>query len=87
MTKLLNVTVQRNLGPVQVVILSDSTVGDLIVATPQQYVKEGWRLALPTTDPASFDLHYSQFNLENLDRNKKTDNIGIAKLLPVLQKI
>ncbi|KAJ9683078.1 hypothetical protein PVL29_018883 [Vitis rotundifolia] len=52
---LLNVTIQRSLGLVQVVMSPDST-----------YAKEGQLLALPTTDPASFDLHYSQFNLENL---------------------
>ena len=79
---LLNVTVQRSLGPVQVVMSPDSTVGDLIAAVLRQYAKEGRRLVLPTTDPAGFDLHYSQFSLEskpslpissslNLSRKKK----------------
>ena len=79
---LLNLTVQRSLGPVQVVMSPDSTVGDLIAAVLRQYAKEGRRLVLPTTDPAGFDLHYSQFSLEskpslpipsslNLSRKKK----------------
>lgn len=62
---LLNVTVQRSLGPVQVVMSPDSTVGDLIAAALRQYAKEGRRLTLPTNDPAGFDLHYSQFSLES----------------------
>ncbi len=66
MTKLLlNVTVQRSLGPVQVVMSPDSTVEDLIASALRQYEKEGRRLALPTMDPAGFDLHYSQFSLES----------------------
>lgn len=73
---LLNVTVQRSLGPVQVVMSPDSTVGDLIAAVLRQYAKEGRRLALPTTDPAGFDLHYSQFSLESLDRNEKLMTLG-----------
>lgn len=73
---LLNVTVQRSLGPVQVVMSPDSTVGDLIAAVLRQYAKEGRRLVLPTTDPAGFDLHYSQFSLESLDRNEKLMTLG-----------
>ncbi|KAJ9677747.1 hypothetical protein PVL29_022621 [Vitis rotundifolia] len=45
---LLNVTVQRSLGPVQAVMSPDSTIGDLIAAALRQYVKKGRRLALPT---------------------------------------
>ncbi|XP_034707033.1 uncharacterized protein LOC117930491 [Vitis riparia] len=41
---LLNLTVQRSLGPVQVVMSPDSTVGDLIAAALWQYVKEGQQL-------------------------------------------
>ena len=43
----------------------NSTIGDLIATALRQYAKEEWRLALPTTDPADFDLHYSQFSLES----------------------
>ncbi|KAJ9685119.1 hypothetical protein PVL29_017231 [Vitis rotundifolia] len=45
---LLNVTIQRSLGPVQVVMSPNSTIGDLIMAALRQYAKEGRRLALPT---------------------------------------
>uniref|UniRef100_A0A7N0TLJ1 DUF7054 domain-containing protein n=1 Tax=Kalanchoe fedtschenkoi TaxID=63787 RepID=A0A7N0TLJ1_KALFE len=49
----------------------EATVGDLIASAVRQYVKEGRRPALPTTDPAGFDLHYSQFCLECLNREEK----------------
>uniref|UniRef100_A0A5B7A3V3 DUF7054 domain-containing protein n=1 Tax=Davidia involucrata TaxID=16924 RepID=A0A5B7A3V3_DAVIN len=62
---LLNVTIQRCLGAVQVVMSPESTVGDLIAAALRQYVKEGRRLILRSTDPSDFDLHYSQFSLES----------------------
>lgn len=61
---LLNVTIQRSLGAVQVVISPGATVEDLIAAVLRQYAKEGRRLILPSTDPNGFDLHYSQFSLE-----------------------
>ncbi|CAI9768567.1 unnamed protein product [Fraxinus pennsylvanica] len=68
---LLNVTIQRSLGAVQVVMPPEATVEDLIEATLKQYTKEGRWLILPSTDPSGFDLHYSQFSLENLDREEK----------------
>ncbi|THG20836.1 hypothetical protein TEA_016273 [Camellia sinensis var. sinensis] len=73
---LLNVTVQRSLGAVQVLISPESTVGDLIAAVLRQYAKEGRRLILPSTDPSGFDLHYSQFSLESLDREEKLAALG-----------
>ncbi|XP_073146508.1 uncharacterized protein [Henckelia pumila] len=72
---LLNVTVQRSLGPVQVLIPPDATVEDLIAATLRQYSKEARRPAL-STDAQSFDLHYSQFSLESLDRGAKLSELG-----------
>ncbi|GAB4859728.1 hypothetical protein Ancab_011205 [Ancistrocladus abbreviatus] len=62
---LLNVTIQGSLGNVQVLMSPESTVGDLIAASVRQYVKEGRRPVLPTSVPAEFDLHYSQFSLES----------------------
>lgn len=62
---LLNVTIQGSVGPVQVIMTPDSTVGDLIAAAVRQYVKEGRRQMLPAAVPSSFDLHYSQFSLES----------------------
>ncbi|XP_022000499.1 uncharacterized protein LOC110898075 isoform X2 [Helianthus annuus] len=38
---LLNVTVQRSLGPVHVLISPEATVGDLIASALRQYLKEG----------------------------------------------
>ncbi|KAK6936159.1 hypothetical protein RJ641_033189 [Dillenia turbinata] len=73
---LLNVTIDRSLGPVQVLLSPESTVGDLISAAIKQYAKEGRRPILPTADPCAFDLHYSQFSLESLDREEKVMNLG-----------
>lgn len=61
---LVNVTVQRSVGPVQVMAPTAWTVRDLIAAAVKQYVKEGMRPPLPTTDPSVFNLHYSQFSLQ-----------------------
>ena len=73
---LLNVTVQRSLGAVQVVMSPESTVGDLIVAAIRQYAKEGRRPILESADPAGFDLHYSQFSLESLDKEEQLMALG-----------
>lgn len=62
---LLNVTIQRSLGPVMVIMSPESTVGDLIAASLRQYAKEGRRPILGAADCSGFDLHYSQFSLES----------------------
>ncbi|KAF7823279.1 histone deacetylase HDT1-like [Senna tora] len=73
---LLNVTMQGSLGPVQVVMTPESTVRDLVAAAVRQYVKEGRRPVVQTTDPSAFDLHYSQFSLESLERGEKLKELG-----------
>ncbi|KAF8380425.1 hypothetical protein HHK36_027911 [Tetracentron sinense] len=73
---LLNVTIQRSLGPVQVVISPENTVADLIKAALLIYVKEKRRPLLTETDPLSFELHYSQFSLESLNTKEKLINLG-----------
>ena len=73
---LLNVTIRGSLGAVMVIMTPESTVGDLIAAAVRQYAKEGRRPMLPTTDPVGFDLHYSQFSLESLDREEKLMELG-----------
>ncbi|KAL1819039.1 hypothetical protein ACET3Z_013908 [Daucus carota] len=73
---LLNVTVQRSLGAVMVIMSPESTVGDLITAVLRQYVKEGRRPILESTNCDDFDLHYSQFSLESLDKEEKLINLG-----------
>jgi len=77
MTKvLLNVTIQGSLGPVQVLLTLDSTVADLIAAAVRLYVKEGRRPVLPVSKPAAYDLHYSQFSLESLNRDELLVELG-----------
>lgn len=73
---LLNVTIQRSIGPVQVLISVESTVQDLIAAALRQYSKEGRRPALTSVNPADYGLHYSQFSLESLDREEKLIGLG-----------
>lgn len=62
---LLKVTVLGSLGPVQMLMKPESTVGDLVEAVVRQYVKEGRRPILPSKFASDFDLHYSQFSLES----------------------
>ncbi|XP_068651090.1 uncharacterized protein At4g22758-like isoform X2 [Aristolochia californica] len=62
---LLNVTVQQSLGPVHAVISPESKVSDLIKAAVEMYVREGRRPLLTETDPRAYELHYSQFSLDN----------------------
>lgn len=62
---LLNVNIERSLGPVKVVIKPDNTVSDLIEAAIEIYVKEKRRPFLKETDPRFFALHYSQFSLKS----------------------
>ncbi|EPS60006.1 hypothetical protein M569_14799, partial [Genlisea aurea] len=76
-TKLLfNVTIQRSLTAVRLVIPQESTVEELIAAALRQYQKESRLPALPSIDSSSFSLHYSQFSLESLDREEKVMNLG-----------
>ncbi|XP_030505884.2 uncharacterized protein At4g22758 [Cannabis sativa] len=73
---LLNVTIQGSVGAVQVLISLEATVGDLIAAALSQYAKEGRRPILVATDPSRFNLHYSQFSLECLDREEQVNGLG-----------
>ncbi|XP_043723534.1 uncharacterized protein At4g22758-like [Telopea speciosissima] len=87
MTKLLlNVTILRSLGAIQVVMSPESTVGDLIAAAVKLYAKEGRRPLLPTTNPAGFDLHYSQFSLESLAKEEKLKELGSRNFFLCLTK-
>ncbi|XP_073148449.1 uncharacterized protein [Henckelia pumila] len=73
---LLKVTIERSLGPVQVVMSPQGSVKDLIAAALLLYVKEGRRPLLPSTAPADFELHYSQFSLESLKVEEKLMALG-----------
>ncbi|MED6201732.1 hypothetical protein PIB30_098030 [Stylosanthes scabra] len=73
---LLKVTLLGSLAPVQLLMRPESNVGDLISAAVRQFVKEGRRPILPTDEPSGFDLHYSQFSLESLNREGKLIELG-----------
>lgn len=62
---LLNVTIERSLGPVQVVMSLENKVRDLTKTALEIYEREKRRPLLPETDPHRFELHYSQFSLES----------------------
>lgn len=74
---LLKVTVLRSLAPVQVLMTPGSTVRDLIAAAVRQYVKEGRRPILPSSEVSEFDLHYSQFSLESKSLINYEQNVDI----------
>lgn len=80
---LLNVTVQRSLGVVHVLISPELTVGDLIAAVLRQYVKEGRRPVFPSLDASGFHLHYSQFSLESKLSSLSIHALKMNKMLIV----
>lgn len=65
MKLLMKVNIQNSVGPVHVVMLPENTVGELIKAAIEIYVKEKRRPLLPSSDSRSYELHYSQFSLES----------------------
>ncbi|XP_048320072.2 uncharacterized protein At4g22758 [Ziziphus jujuba] len=73
---LLNVTIERSLGPVQVVMPPENTVGDLVKSAMEIYVREKRRPLLVDNNPHRFELHYSQFSLESLKVEEKLINLG-----------
>ncbi|KAI3453564.1 hypothetical protein Pfo_010227 [Paulownia fortunei] len=77
LTKLLvNVNIQNSLGPIQVVMSPENTVGELVKAAIGVYVKEKRRPLLGSSDPGCFELHYSQFSLESLKPEEKLIDLG-----------
>ncbi|CAN4098966.1 unnamed protein product [Withania somnifera] len=84
---LLNITIQRSLGPVQVLISPESTVHDLIAAVVRLYTKEGRRPALCSANFSDYDLHYSQFSLDSLDRTEKLMALGTRNFFLCRKKL
>ncbi|RAL54667.1 unnamed protein product [Cuscuta campestris] len=72
---LLNVNVQNGLGPIRVVLSPGNTVGDLIKEAVELYAKEKRRPLLSSPNPACYELHYSQFNLQRLREEEKLMNL------------
>ena len=68
---LVNVTVDRSLWPVHLVLGADATVADLVRAAVAAYAREGRRPPLQPGaasggDPADgFELHFSKYSLES----------------------
>ncbi|PKA59966.1 hypothetical protein AXF42_Ash009650 [Apostasia shenzhenica] len=62
---LVNVTVERSLGPIHVLMSPENTAADLIGKVVEAYGKEGRRPLLLVTDPKGFELHYSQYSLDS----------------------
>ncbi|KAI4327064.1 hypothetical protein L6164_019566 [Bauhinia variegata] len=73
---LLNVTVENSLGPVQVFMSPEETVGDLVRAALVIYRRDRRRPFLKDNDPNRYDLHYSPFTLQSLRTNEKLINLG-----------
>ncbi|OWM73694.1 hypothetical protein CDL15_Pgr026797 [Punica granatum] len=83
---LLNATISGSVGAEQVVMRPEETVEDLISAAVRGYVKKGRRPVLVTADPTCFDLHFSQFSLESLDREEKLMELGSRNFFVCLKK-
>lgn len=73
---LLKVTVLGSLGPVQMLMKPESTVGDLVETAVRQYINEARRPILPSRFGSDFELHFSQFSLESLNREEKLVKLG-----------
>ncbi|XP_062227962.1 uncharacterized protein LOC133926186 [Phragmites australis] len=77
---LVNVTVDRSLWPVHLVLGADATVADLVRAAVAAYVREGRRPPLPAGaggDAADgFELHFSKYSLESLRPEEKVLDLG-----------
>ncbi|XP_020228968.1 uncharacterized protein LOC109809945 [Cajanus cajan] len=73
---LLNVTFDKCVGAVQVVMSPEDTVADLIKTALAFYEKEKRRPLLKNTHPNCYDLHYSSFTLESLKGDDKLLNLG-----------
>uniref|UniRef100_A0ACD5ZSX3 Uncharacterized protein n=1 Tax=Avena sativa TaxID=4498 RepID=A0ACD5ZSX3_AVESA len=80
LTRLLaNVTVERSLWPVHVLLAADATVADLARAAVAAYVAEGRRPPLPAMDDDAaerFELHLSKYSLDALDPDGKVLDLG-----------
>ncbi|CAI0413935.1 unnamed protein product [Linum tenue] len=72
---LVNVKIERSLGPVQVFMSPESRVKDLIKAAVEIYVREKRRPFLEENDPRRFRLHYSQFTFQSLEEEEKLVNL------------
>ncbi|KAF7082956.1 hypothetical protein CFC21_086783 [Triticum aestivum] len=78
---LVNVTVERSLWPVHVLLGADATVADLARAAVAVYAAEGRRPPLPADDGATdtaarFELHLSKYTLDALDPEEKVLDLG-----------
>uniref|UniRef100_A0ACD5UB20 Uncharacterized protein n=1 Tax=Avena sativa TaxID=4498 RepID=A0ACD5UB20_AVESA len=73
---LVSVAVLRSMWPLHVMASAEWSVADLVAAAVGLYVKEGRRPLLPSSDPAAFGLHFSQFCLESLDPREKVMELG-----------
>ncbi|KAK9698683.1 hypothetical protein RND81_08G123400 [Saponaria officinalis] len=73
---LFKVTVQGSVGPVQLVMSPENTVGDLSKAVLEIYVREKRRPLMADVLPGGFELHYSPFSLQSLDEDKQLIKLG-----------
>ncbi|CAJ1943486.1 unnamed protein product [Sphenostylis stenocarpa] len=73
---LVNVSIEKCVGAVQVVMSPEGTVADLIKAALAIYEKEKRRPFLENNDPKCYDLHYSSFALESLKVDEKIMKLG-----------
>uniref|UniRef100_A0A0D9VGJ9 DUF7054 domain-containing protein n=1 Tax=Leersia perrieri TaxID=77586 RepID=A0A0D9VGJ9_9ORYZ len=73
---LLTVGVRQSMWPLHVMARAEWRVADLVAAAVELYVREGRRPLLPSSDPAAFGLHFSQFSLQSLGPDEKLMELG-----------
>ncbi|XP_004958838.1 uncharacterized protein LOC101769285 [Setaria italica] len=76
---LVNVTVDRSLWPVHLVLGADATVADLVRAAVAAYVREGRHPPIhqhPGGAADGCELHFSKYSLESLRPEEKVLDLG-----------
>lgn len=73
---LVNVTVDRSLWPVHLVLGADATVADLVRAAVAAYAREGRRPPLAGAAADGFELHLDKYSLQSLRLEDKVLDLG-----------
>ncbi|WCJ26055.1 hypothetical protein M5689_007902 [Euphorbia peplus] len=72
----LNVTVEGSPGPVRTMVKLGSSVEETIKVVVDKYSEEGRTPKLDKNQSSSYELHYSHFSLQSLDKSEVIGDIG-----------
>ncbi|KAH0456635.1 hypothetical protein IEQ34_014542 [Dendrobium chrysotoxum] len=71
-----SVAVERSPGPVNAMVRLGASVEEVIEVIVKKYCREGRSPQLDRDSTASFELHYSHFSLQSLNKSDKIGEIG-----------